>query len=73
MNMVKIKFSSITHALKAKEVLSTLGYSVKINKNPNPSAKDGCGYSITLKGNVDKISVQLDLHKIKHLGLELIR
>lgn len=71
--MVKIKFSSITHALKAKEILSSSGYNVKINKNSNPTANEGCGYSINLSGNMDKILIQLDLHKVKYLGFELIK
>ena len=73
MNIIKIKFSSITHALKAKEVLSYSGYKVKINKNPNPSVNEGCGYSINISGNADKILIQLDLNKVKYLGFELIK
>lgn len=72
MNKIKIKFSSITHALKAKEIFANLGIKVSINKNPNPSANDGCGYSIALSGNIDKILITLDLNKVKYLGYELI-
>lgn len=72
MSMIKIKFSSITHALKAKEILSSSGYNVRINKNSNSSAKVGCGYNIILSGDVNKISLQLDLHKVKYIGFELM-
>ena len=72
MNMIKIKFSSITHALKAKEILLYSGYNVKMNKNQNPTAKEGCGYSVILSGNLDKILISLDLHKVKYIGYELM-
>lgn len=71
--MYKIKFSSVTHALKAKEIIENMGYRAKINKNTNPTKNEGCGYSINFKGDVSRVLVRLDINKIKYLGYELIR
>lgn len=71
--MYKIKFSSVTHALKAKEILEKIGYRVKITKNLNPSRNEGCGYSITFSGDINRTTIQLDVNKVKYLGYELIR
>ncbi len=70
--MYKIKFSSVTHALKAKEIIEKMGHKVKINKNLNPSKNEGCGYSITFLGDINRVTIQLDIHKIKYLGYELV-
>lgn len=71
--MYKIKFSSVTHALKAKEIMENMGYKVKINKNSNPSKNEGCGYSIVFVGDINRAMVRLEMHKVKHLGYELIK
>ena len=70
--MYKIKFSSVTHALKAKEIIEKMGYRVKINKNSNPSKNEGCGYSVNFLGDINRVTIQLDIHKIKYLGYELV-
>lgn len=71
--MYKIKFSSVTHALKAKEIMENMGYKVKINKNSNPSKNEGCGYSIVFVGDINRAMVRLEMHKVKYLGYELIK
>lgn len=71
--MYKIKFSSVTHALKAKEIIENMGYRVKINKNTNPTKNEGCGYSISFFGEISRVIVRLDINKVKYLGYELIR
>lgn len=71
--MYKIKFSSVTHALKAKEIMENMGYKVKINKNSNPSKNEGCGYSIVFVGDINHAMVRLEMHKVKYLGYELIK
>ncbi len=71
--MYKIKFSSVTHALKAKEIIENMGYRAKINKNTNPSKNEGCGYSIIFIGDVNRVVIRLDINKVKYLGYELIK
>ena len=70
--MYKIKFSSVTHALKAKEIIEKMGYRAKVNKNSNPSKTEGCGYSINFLGDINRVTIQLDIHKIKYIGYELV-
>ena len=71
--MYKIKFSSVTHALKAKEIIENMGFRAKINKNTNPSKNEGCGYSIIFIGDVNRVIIRLDINKVKYLGYELIK
>lgn len=71
--MYKIKFSSVTHALKAKEIIENMGYRAKINKNTNPTKNEGCGYSISFFGEISRVIVRLDINRVKYLGYELIR
>ena len=71
--MYKIKFSSVTHALKAKEIIEKIGYRTKITKNLTPSKNEGCGYSITFSGDINRVTIQLDINKVKYLGYELIK
>lgn len=71
--MYKIKFSSVTHALKAKEIIENMGYKTKINKNTNPTKNEGCGYSINFVGDISRVVVRLDINKVKYLGYELVR
>lgn len=71
--MYKIKFSSVTHALKAKEIIETMGYRVKINKNTNPTKNEGCGYSVNFVGDIKRVIIRLDINKVKYLEYELVR
>lgn len=72
MKNYRIKFSSVTYALKSKSILENAGYKVNINKSTNPTVKEGCGYSISLKCDIDKILILLDLNKVKYLSYEMI-
>ena len=68
-NRVNIKFSSVTHALRAKEIIEQNGGKANIRKNPNPKTGEGCGYSITLYGNVEKYINLIKINKIKYIGI----
>lgn len=69
MNRVNIKFSSVTHALRAKEIIEQNGGKAYIRKNSNPKKGEGCGYSITLYDNVDKYIKLININKIKYIGI----
>lgn len=73
MNKAIIKFSSVTYALKAKDVIIRIGGKVQIRKNPNPTKGEGCGYSLIVVGNISRIINLLDINKIKYTGYEMIR
>lgn len=68
-NRVNIKFSSVTHALRAKEIIEQNGGKASIRKNPNPKQGEGCGYSITLYGNVERYISLIKINKIKYIGI----
>ncbi len=67
-----MKFSSVTHALRAKEIIEQNGGKAIIRKNPNPSKNEGCGYSIIASGNIDKIIRIININKINYIGYEFI-
>lgn len=72
MEKMIIKFSSVTYALKAKEIIERSGGKAVMKKNPKPSKKEGCGYSLTVVGNTGKFITLLDLNKIRFIGYEMI-
>lgn len=68
MNRANIKFSSVTYALRAKEIIEQNGGRVVIKKNPHPLKNEGCGYIISITGNVENTINLLDRNKIKYIG-----
>lgn len=73
MNKAVIKFSSVTYALKAKEIIESSGEKAILRKNPKPSKNEGCGYSLIVNGNINSIINLLDINKIKYKNYEMIR
>ncbi len=45
---LEIKLSSVTYALKARELLLRRNVKSKIIKNPSPKKGEGCGYLLTV-------------------------
>ncbi len=71
MDKVIFKFNSITYAIKAKNTAERLGSKTRMLKNPNPKKGEGCGYSLTVFGNTDKVKDAFDAGKIKYTGYEI--
>ncbi len=71
MDKVNIKFSSITHALRAKEIIEKSGGKVTVKKNTNPRKGEGCCYSVTFYGDSDlnKYLNILKINQIKYTGI----
>lgn len=67
-NRVNIKFSSVTYALRAKEIIEQNGGRAIIKKNPHPSVDEGCGYIVKASGNTEKIIKLINLNKVKYIG-----
>ncbi len=67
-----MKFTSITHALRAKEIIENNGGQAKIRKNLNPSKNEGCGYSVIATGNINKILSIININKINYIGYEYL-
>lgn len=67
-----MKFSSVTHALRAKEIIVQNGGKAIIRKNQHPSKNEGCGYSVIATGNIDKIIKIININNINYIGYEYI-
>lgn len=63
-----IAMTSITYAMKAKDMLNGLGYFCEIERTPK-NLGSGCGYSIRIKDNPDFIIPQLERHSIPYKGV----
>lgn len=72
MNKAIVKFSSVTYAMKAKMVVENNGGKAILRKNTKMTNKEGCGYSLVVTGNVNKIINLLDLNKIKYVNYEMV-
>ena len=77
MKRVKIKFSSVTHAMNAKDVIQKNGGRVSIGKNTNVGKNEGCGYFLVVFGETEKFlkilkkKVVLFLYSLKIIILNL--
>ncbi|MBO5333416.1 MAG: hypothetical protein J6B37_04795 [Clostridia bacterium] len=72
MKRVKIKFSSVTHAMNAKDIIQKNGGRVSIGKNTNPGMNEGCGYFLIVIGEAEKIMKILKINSIKIVGYDYI-
>lgn len=59
-----IALTSITYAIKAKNLLNSIGYYCEIQRTPKDLSK-GCGYSIVVKNDIHLILSILDSENIK--------
>ncbi len=73
MNKAVVKFSSVTYAMKAKMVVEKNGGNAFLRKNTKINSDEGCGYSLVVSGNINKMLTLLDLNKVKYLNYELIQ
>lgn len=71
-NRVNIKFSSVTHALRAKEIIEQNGGKVIIRKNANPLKNEGCGYNIIATGDINKFIRLIKINRINYIGYAFI-
>lgn len=63
-----IAMTSITYAMKAKDILNGLGYFCEVTRTPK-NMGSGCGYSLRIKDNPDLITAQLDRHMLPYKGV----
>ncbi len=64
-----IAVSSVTQAMKGKELLGNYGIYADVVKTSKSSNKKGCGYSLVLYKNIDKAKQILKENKIEVLGI----
>ncbi len=68
MNRVNIKFSSVTHAFRAKEIIEQNGGKAIVRKTASSLKNEGCGYSVIVTGNINKIMSLLKINKVSYIG-----
>lgn len=73
MDKVIFKFNSITYAIKAKNLAERLGAKTRMTKNPSPQKGEGCGYSLTVFGDAEKVKNAFDMGKIKYTGYDAVK
>ncbi len=66
-NKTLIAMTSITYAIKAKNLLNSAGYYCEIQRTPKDLSK-GCGYSILVKDDINLILSILSYSKISNKG-----
>ncbi len=72
MKRVRIKFSSVTHALNAKEIIEKNGGRVTIRKNVNPGKNEGCGYYIVVSDDTEKFLNIIKINGIRYVGYDYL-
>ena len=72
MKRVKIKFSSVTHTMNAKQIIEENGGRVKVGKNTTPGKNEGCGYYLIVYGNIEKYLKLLKINNVKFIGFDYI-
>lgn len=65
MNRTLIAMTSITYAMKAKELCLKNGIRCEVVRTPK-SFGSGCGYSISVRAPAEDVIALLDEHKIPH-------
>ena len=64
-----IMVSSITHAIKGRDLLRNDGRKAYIEKTPGHLDSHGCGYSIVVYDNPEPMIAMLKNHGIKITGI----
>ncbi|MDR1892157.1 MAG: DUF3343 domain-containing protein [Oscillospiraceae bacterium] len=68
MDKTLIMVSSVTYAIKGRDLLRNHGIKAYIERTPNASDRVGCGYSIMIFGNISAALQLLKSAGIKVLG-----
>lgn len=63
-----LKVNSVTHAMKAKNVLSANGIYAQVVRNGNTDKREGCGYSVLVEGDIGRAEAILRANHVKVLG-----
>ena len=63
-----IKVSSVTHAMKGKEILLNRGIRARVERTSRSIDPTGCGYSISVSGNADLAEEILKKSGVKVTG-----
>lgn len=73
MDKAFIKVKSVTHAIKAKDVLNSKGYNAKVVRNTAFTGNDSCGYSVVFDGDVKRAEAILSDYHVKFTSSDNVR
>ncbi len=65
MSQQRIQVSSVTYAIKGRDLLRSLGYQAYIERSKGNLEQHGCGYSIYVNGDRERIVEILNEHHIR--------
>ena len=63
-----IMVSSVTYAMKGKQILNNVGIRCEIERTPKRDAQNGCGYSLYVPKNTDEAEKILRENNVKVIG-----
>lgn len=64
-----IKVNSVTHAIKAKNLLNSQGIYAQVIRNGKPDKRDGCGYAVLVDGDLSRARAILTNNHVKIIGI----
>lgn len=73
MDKAYIKVNSITHAIKAKDILNSNGFRAHVLRNSAQSGREGCGYAVAFDGDISKAENILRNYHVRMSGSGRIR
>lgn len=73
MGKAYIKVNSVTHAIKAKDILNSNGFRAQVMRSGKYSMGESCGYSVVFDGDVTRAEAILRNHHVKTSGTGEIR
>lgn len=64
-----IKVNSVTHAIKAKNLLNSQGIYAQVVRNDKPDKREGCGYAVLVDGDLSRAETILRNNHVKIIGI----
>lgn len=65
----KIAIGTVTHAIRARDLLRKNGFSAKIERIDNVEERIGCGYTVVIEGELSKAREVLQKGGVKILKI----
>lgn len=72
MQKFMIVTGTITYAMRARDVLRRKGIEARVEKPPKLKSSMGCGYGVTVSGNIENITQILSDSGVKIISIEVI-
>ncbi|MBP3329433.1 MAG: DUF3343 domain-containing protein [Clostridia bacterium] len=68
-----IKVNSVTHAIKAKDVLNANGFKAQVVRKSKQGRSESCGYSVVIDGDITRAEAILRNYHVRTSGYGEIR